>query len=300
MDIVASYLTRPQAVERLRGAESVLGRHRLRLVIHNVESPDRREQVPTGAPTSNGPTASCSSRCRPRPRTSYPGCGTGSSRGHRRAWTERRRDPGRPGGRRGRRVRLAGRYLLALGHRSVGFVSDSFENPYGFTSSRDRYQGFTELPARAWASRSKPRSGRMGRRTARIWRCASSRDPRPPAATRRARHPGAGRHERSPRPGPGPVSPWSATTTSRSPSPSASPRSANTSSNPGRAGAGLLLAEIEHRSAVRAGRVVGSRACHQGDIGAAEGGPCVDPAPRASHTGSSMEENAMELRLGRG
>jgi DNA-binding LacI/PurR family transcriptional regulator len=40
---------------------------------------------------------------------------------------------------------LAGRYLYALGHRSIGFVADSFDNPYGFTSSRDRYAGFTDV-----------------------------------------------------------------------------------------------------------------------------------------------------------
>ena len=27
----------------------------------------------------------------------------------------------------------------------IGFVADSFENPYGFTSSRDRYEGFTDV-----------------------------------------------------------------------------------------------------------------------------------------------------------
>jgi LacI family transcriptional regulator len=39
---------------------------------------------------------------------------------------------------------LAARYLHTLGHRAIGFVADAFENPYGFTSSRDRYSGFTE------------------------------------------------------------------------------------------------------------------------------------------------------------
>ena len=40
---------------------------------------------------------------------------------------------------------LAGRYLFTLGHRAIGFVADSFDNPYGFTSSRDRYTGFTDV-----------------------------------------------------------------------------------------------------------------------------------------------------------
>jgi DNA-binding LacI/PurR family transcriptional regulator len=40
---------------------------------------------------------------------------------------------------------IAGRYLFTLGHRAIGFVADSFDNPYGFTSSRDRYAGFTDV-----------------------------------------------------------------------------------------------------------------------------------------------------------
>ena len=45
VDVVASYLTRPQAIERLRGAESVLGDSPFDLVIHNVESPERRRAL---------------------------------------------------------------------------------------------------------------------------------------------------------------------------------------------------------------------------------------------------------------
>jgi DNA-binding LacI/PurR family transcriptional regulator len=40
---------------------------------------------------------------------------------------------------------IVGRYLFTLGHRAIGFVADSFDNPYGFTSSRDRYAGFSEV-----------------------------------------------------------------------------------------------------------------------------------------------------------
>ena len=53
VDVVASYLTRPQAMERLRGAESVLGDSAFDIVIHNVESPDRRERYLRQLPTSN-------------------------------------------------------------------------------------------------------------------------------------------------------------------------------------------------------------------------------------------------------
>jgi LacI family transcriptional regulator len=53
VDVVASYLTRPQAIERLRGAESVLGDTAFDLVVHNVESPERRERYLRELPASN-------------------------------------------------------------------------------------------------------------------------------------------------------------------------------------------------------------------------------------------------------
>ena len=36
---------------------------------------------------------------------------------------------------------LAARHLLDLGHRAIGFVGDAVEDPFGFTSSRDREHG---------------------------------------------------------------------------------------------------------------------------------------------------------------
>jgi DNA-binding LacI/PurR family transcriptional regulator len=37
--------------------------------------------------------------------------------------------------------RLAARHLLGLGHRSIAFIGDALEDPFGFTSSRDREDG---------------------------------------------------------------------------------------------------------------------------------------------------------------
>ncbi len=52
---------------------------------------------------------------------------------------------------------MAARHLLDLGHRQIGFIGDAVEDPFGFTSSRDREAGLTrelaaagvEIP-RAW------------------------------------------------------------------------------------------------------------------------------------------------------
>ena len=47
---------------------------------------------------------------------------------------------------------LAAQHLLARGHRRIGFVGDHPDNPYGFTSSRDRRRGFAAALERAGAA----------------------------------------------------------------------------------------------------------------------------------------------------
>jgi len=145
VDIVASYLTRPQAIERLRGAESILGETSFDLVIHNVETPERREkylrELPTSTRTDGVLLVSLPPRSDnlhrlvegPVPVVVIDAHGVGVE-----GLPVVRGDDVAGGS-------LAGRYLFALGHRSIGFVSDSFDNPYGFTSSRDRFTGFTDV-----------------------------------------------------------------------------------------------------------------------------------------------------------
>ncbi|MFN2196691.1 MAG: LacI family DNA-binding transcriptional regulator [Anaerolineales bacterium] len=38
--------------------------------------------------------------------------------------------------------RLATNYLLELGHKNIGFVSDNLENPFNFTATIERHQGY--------------------------------------------------------------------------------------------------------------------------------------------------------------
>jgi LacI family transcriptional regulator len=44
---------------------------------------------------------------------------------------------------------LATQHLLDLGHGRIGFVGDAFDNPFGFTSSRDRFEGYKRALALA-------------------------------------------------------------------------------------------------------------------------------------------------------
>jgi LacI family transcriptional regulator len=143
VDVVASYLTRPQAVDRLRGAESILGETSFDLAIHNVESPARREKYLRELPTSNRTDGVLLLSLPP---LDLPSLVSGpvpvvvvDVHGPVAEGLPVVRGDDVAGG------RLAGRYLHTLGHRAIGFVADSFDNPYGFTSSRNRYTGFSEV-----------------------------------------------------------------------------------------------------------------------------------------------------------
>jgi DNA-binding LacI/PurR family transcriptional regulator len=39
---------------------------------------------------------------------------------------------------------LATQHLIGLGHRHIAYISDPLTNPFNFTSSRDRYQGYRQ------------------------------------------------------------------------------------------------------------------------------------------------------------
>lgn len=47
---------------------------------------------------------------------------------------------------------MAVRHLIDLGHRKIGFIGDLPDDPFGFTSSQDRYQGFCQALAEAGLS----------------------------------------------------------------------------------------------------------------------------------------------------
>lgn len=181
VDVVASYLTRPQAIERLRGAESVIGDSPFDIVIHNVESPDRRERYLRQLPTSNR-TDGVLLVSLPPTSENLQALATGpvpvvliDVHG---AVTEGlpvvRGDDVAGGA-------IAARYLYTLGHRSIGFVADAFENPYGFTSSRDRYTGFSEALA-GLGVEVEAALGAHGSRTARDLALRLLTGPRPPTA----------------------------------------------------------------------------------------------------------------------
>jgi DNA-binding LacI/PurR family transcriptional regulator len=181
IDVVASYLTRPQAIERLRGAESVIGDSAFDIVIHNVESPERRARYLRELPSSNRTDGVLLVSLPPMPDT-IQALAAGPV-------PVVLVDVAAPAGEglpvvRGDDVAggaLVARYLHTLGHRRIGFVADSFENPYGFTSSRDRYTGFTEALA-GLGVEVEAALGAHGSRSARDLALRLLTGPRPPTA----------------------------------------------------------------------------------------------------------------------
>jgi DNA-binding LacI/PurR family transcriptional regulator len=153
--VVVSFLTRPQAAERLRGVDAVLADSEFDLVIYNVESVQKRDhylgtladsQRTDGLMVMSLPpqaSAVAALRAAPVPVVFIDV--------HSQAIAGLPRVVGDDvaGG------SLAARHLLELGHREIAFIGDAPANPFGFTSSRDRQQGVVgelaasgiELPA---------------------------------------------------------------------------------------------------------------------------------------------------------
>jgi DNA-binding LacI/PurR family transcriptional regulator len=141
--VVVSFLTRPQAAERIRGVDAVLGDSEFDLVIYNVESVQKRDHYLSTLAQSQRTDGLLVMSLPPLPEAT-----AGLDRApvpvvfidvHTPSVTGMPRVIGDDvaGG------ALAARHLLTLGHRSIGFIGDAVSSPFGFTSSTDREAGFT-------------------------------------------------------------------------------------------------------------------------------------------------------------
>ena len=139
--VVVSFLTRPQAAERLRGVDAVLTDSDFDLVIYNVESTQKRDHylgTLAQSQRTDGllvislpppPDGAAALRASPVP-VVFIDVHAPSV-----AASPRVIGDDAAGG------ALAARHLIELGHRAIGFIGDALENPFGFTSSRDRQRG---------------------------------------------------------------------------------------------------------------------------------------------------------------
>jgi DNA-binding LacI/PurR family transcriptional regulator len=147
--VVVSFLTRPQAAERLRGVDAVLTDSEFDLVIYNVESVPKRDHYLGGLAHSQR-TDGLLVMSLPPPDEAVPALGHAPVPVvfidvHTPSVAEMPRVIGDDvaGG------RLAARHLLGLGHRRIAFIGDALEDPFGFTSSRDREDGLKQELAAA-------------------------------------------------------------------------------------------------------------------------------------------------------
>lgn len=139
--VVISYLTRPQAVERLRGIDEVFADTELDLIVYNVESVHKRDHFFGTVIDPHRHDGALVVSLPPPPdaapileRAAVPIVFVDV---HVPAVSAMPRVVGNDveGG------ALAVRHLLDLGHRRIGLISDATEDPFGFTSSRDRKAG---------------------------------------------------------------------------------------------------------------------------------------------------------------
>jgi DNA-binding LacI/PurR family transcriptional regulator len=150
--VVVSFLTRPQAAERLRGVDAVLGDSEFDLVIYNVESVQKRDHYLgslAGSQRTDGlivmslpPLAEATSALSRSPvPVVFIDVHTPSVSSMPRVIGD-----DLAGG------AMAARHLLDLGHTSIAFIGDAVADPFGFTSSRDRERGLTDELAKAGVS----------------------------------------------------------------------------------------------------------------------------------------------------
>lgn len=150
--VVVSFLTRPQAAERLRGVDAVLADSEFDLVIYNVESVQKRDHYLNTLAQSQR-TDGLLVMSLPPPAEAVPLLGQSPVPVvfidvHTPSVASMPRVIGDDvaGG------AIAARHLMDLGHTAIAFIGDAVADPFGFTSSRDRERGLTDELAKAGLS----------------------------------------------------------------------------------------------------------------------------------------------------
>ncbi len=142
--VVVSFLTRPQAAERLRGVDAVLADSEFDLVIYNVESVPKRDHYLSTLTTSQRADGLLVMSLPPTPEAAAALSGSPVPVVFIDVHTPSIDHLPRVIGDDVLGGALAARHLVDLGHRSIAFIGDAVADPFGFTSSRDRERGFRD------------------------------------------------------------------------------------------------------------------------------------------------------------
>jgi LacI family transcriptional regulator len=143
--VIVPFFTRPSTIERLRGIEHSLAESDYDLVIYNVETVQRRDacfrEIPRRERVDGVIIISLSPLDQDIPRllnSILPIILVDANHPYLTSFGRVITDDVEGG-------RQATQYLIDLGHNRIGYISDFLENPFNFTSSRLRYQGYRQV-----------------------------------------------------------------------------------------------------------------------------------------------------------
>lgn len=146
MAVILPFLTRPSAVERLRGIELTLASAGYDLIVYNIETAERRDSVfgdlPRPERVDGLIIVSLSPHVAELERLERSGLPTVLVDAHHRSLPRVVADDVLGG-------RLATQHLIGLGHRRIAFIGDIPRTPLAFTSSRLRLTGVRRALASA-------------------------------------------------------------------------------------------------------------------------------------------------------
>ncbi len=142
--VIAPFFTRPAFVERLRGVEATIAESEYDLIVYNVETTAKRDacfhEVPLSHKVDGVLIISLSPSDEDVARWEAADVPIVLIDAHHPALS-RVVVNDMAGG------YMATQHLIELGHRKIAYISDPLVNPFNFTSSRDRYQGYRQALA---------------------------------------------------------------------------------------------------------------------------------------------------------
>ncbi len=139
--VIAPFFTRPSFVERLRGIEAAIAESEYDLIVYNVETTAKRDacfrEIPASQRVDGLIVISLSPSDEDVARWAEDGVPIVLVDAHHPALSRVVVDDVVGG-------YMATQHLIELDHRKIAYLSNPLDNPFNFTSSRDRYEGYRQ------------------------------------------------------------------------------------------------------------------------------------------------------------
>ena len=140
--VLVPFFTRPSYIDRLNGIVGALTQTQYDLVIHNVETPEQRDTLLREIPRKERVDGVLILSLPPKERdldflenANIPIVFIDAHHSKLTNISSITVDDIEGGYK-------ATQYLISLGHKKIGFIGDNIDNPFNFTSSRDRFMGY--------------------------------------------------------------------------------------------------------------------------------------------------------------